>query len=49
MRAVAVATVAINEMIGPILFKFALDRAGESQSASKEKRRQAGAEDAEVA
>jgi Kef-type K+ transport system membrane component KefB len=29
-RALAVATVAINEMIGPVLFKLALDRAGES-------------------
>ncbi len=29
-RALAVATVAINEMIGPVLFKMALDRAGES-------------------
>jgi Kef-type K+ transport system membrane component KefB len=28
--ALAVACVAVNEMIGPILFKFALDRAGES-------------------
>jgi Kef-type K+ transport system membrane component KefB len=29
-RALAIATVAINEMIGPILFKLALDRAGET-------------------
>ena len=29
-RALAIATVAINEMIGPVLFKFALDRAGET-------------------
>jgi hypothetical protein len=29
-RALAVATVAINEMIGPVLFKLALDRAGET-------------------
>jgi Kef-type K+ transport system membrane component KefB len=29
-RALAIACVGINEMIGPILFKFALDRSGES-------------------
>lgn len=29
-RSLVVATVAINEMIGPVLFKFALDRTGES-------------------
>jgi hypothetical protein len=29
-RSLVVATVAINEMVGPILFKLALDRAGES-------------------
>jgi Kef-type K+ transport system membrane component KefB len=29
-RALAIATVAINEMIGPVLFKLALDRAGET-------------------
>lgn len=29
-KALAIAAVAINEMIGPVLFKFALDRAGES-------------------
>jgi hypothetical protein len=29
-RALAIATVAINEMLGPILFKFALDRLGET-------------------
>jgi Kef-type K+ transport system membrane component KefB len=29
-RALAVAAVAINEMVGPVLFKMALDRAGES-------------------
>ena len=28
-RALAIATVAINEMVGPVLFKLALDRAGE--------------------
>jgi len=29
-RALAIATVALNEIVGPILFKFALDRAGET-------------------
>jgi Kef-type K+ transport system membrane component KefB len=29
-RALAIATVAVNEMIGPVLFKLALDRAGET-------------------
>ncbi len=29
-RALAIATVAINEMVGPILFKLALDRSGET-------------------
>jgi Kef-type K+ transport system membrane component KefB len=29
-RSLAIAAVAINEMVGPILFKFALDRAGET-------------------
>jgi Kef-type K+ transport system membrane component KefB len=29
-QALAIASVAINEMIGPVLFKFALDRAGET-------------------
>jgi Kef-type K+ transport system membrane component KefB len=29
-RALAIATVAVNEMIGPILFKLALDRTGET-------------------
>lgn len=29
-RSLAIACVAINEMIGPVLFKFALDRAGET-------------------
>jgi len=28
--AIAIAAVAINEMVGPVLFKFALDRSGES-------------------
>jgi Kef-type K+ transport system membrane component KefB len=31
-RALAVATVALNEMVGPVLFKTALDRAGETSS-----------------
>jgi Kef-type K+ transport system membrane component KefB len=30
-RALAIAAVAINEMIGPVLFKLALDRAGETR------------------
>ncbi|HEY0467652.1 MAG TPA: cation:proton antiporter [Polyangiaceae bacterium] len=29
-RSLAIAAVALNEMVGPILFKFALDRAGET-------------------
>jgi Kef-type K+ transport system membrane component KefB len=29
-RALAIATVALNQLIGPVLFKFALDRSGES-------------------
>jgi hypothetical protein len=29
-RALAIATVAINEMVGPIIFKFALDRTRET-------------------
>jgi Kef-type K+ transport system membrane component KefB len=32
-RALAIATVAINEMIGPVIFKLALDRAGETSRA----------------
>jgi Kef-type K+ transport system membrane component KefB len=32
-RALAIATVALNEMFGPILFKFALDKTGESSAA----------------
>lgn len=32
MGALAIATVAVNELAGPILFKLALDRSGESQS-----------------
>ncbi|HKQ71080.1 MAG TPA: sodium:proton exchanger, partial [Polyangiaceae bacterium] len=31
-RALAIATVALNEMFGPILFKFGLDRAGETSA-----------------
>jgi Kef-type K+ transport system membrane component KefB len=30
LRALAIAAVAVNEMIGPVLFKFALDRTGET-------------------
>jgi len=33
-RQLSLATVAINEMVGPVLFKLALDRAGESSKAS---------------
>lgn len=33
-RALAVATVAINELIGPVLYKLSLDRAKETRSAS---------------
>jgi Kef-type K+ transport system membrane component KefB len=33
--ALAIATVAINEMVGPVLFKLALDRSGESSSAPR--------------
>lgn len=32
-RSLAIASVALNEMIGPILFKLALDRSGEAQPA----------------
>jgi len=32
-RALVIATVALNEMIGPILFKLALDRSGETSAA----------------
>jgi Kef-type K+ transport system membrane component KefB len=31
-RSLVIATVAVNEMLGPVLFKFALDRAGETAS-----------------
>lgn len=30
-RSLVIATVALNEMVGPVLFKYALDRAGESK------------------
>jgi Kef-type K+ transport system membrane component KefB len=30
-RSLVIATVALNEMVGPVLFKYALDRTGESQ------------------
>lgn len=33
LRSLAVATVAINEVVGPVLFKWGLDRAGESSKA----------------
>ena len=33
-RSLAVATIAVNEMIGPILFKLALDRSGETSHAA---------------
>jgi Kef-type K+ transport system membrane component KefB len=33
-RALAIASVALNEMIGPVLFKLALDRSGESNAPS---------------
>jgi hypothetical protein len=32
--ALAVAAVALNEMVGPVLFKLALDRSGESGRAA---------------
>jgi Kef-type K+ transport system membrane component KefB len=35
-RALVIATVALNEMIGPILFKLALDRSGETSAAPAE-------------
>lgn len=31
-RSLAIASVALNEMVGPVLFKFALDRTGESNA-----------------
>jgi Kef-type K+ transport system membrane component KefB len=33
-RSLAIATVAVNELVGPILFKFALDKTGESGKAA---------------
>jgi Kef-type K+ transport system membrane component KefB len=35
-RSLAIASVAINEMIGPVLFKFSLDRAGETRREAAE-------------
>jgi Kef-type K+ transport system membrane component KefB len=35
-RSLAIATVALNEMVGPVLFKLALDRTGETQSSPHE-------------
>jgi Kef-type K+ transport system membrane component KefB len=37
-RALAIATVALNELFGPILFKLALDRAGETSPAPPQRR-----------
>jgi Kef-type K+ transport system membrane component KefB len=34
-RALSIATVALNEMVGPVLFKLALDRSGESSRAAR--------------
>lgn len=34
IRSLILATIAINEVVGPVLFKFSLDRAGESRSAA---------------
>ncbi len=34
-RSLTIATVAINEMVGPVLFKLALDRTGETQSGAR--------------
>ena len=34
-RALAIATVALNEVAGPILFKLALDRAGEASKSEE--------------
>jgi hypothetical protein len=31
-RSLVIATVAINEVVGPIIFKLALDRSGETHS-----------------
>ncbi len=37
-RALAIATVALNQLVGPILFKFALDKTGESASSPEPSR-----------
>jgi hypothetical protein len=37
-RSLSLATVAINEMVGPVLFKIALDRTGETSHAPAEVR-----------
>jgi Kef-type K+ transport system membrane component KefB len=37
-RALAIASVALNEMLGPIMFKLALDTLGESSSAPEPER-----------
>ena len=36
MGALAVATVAMNEVVGPVLFKVALDRSGETTAQEEE-------------
>jgi Kef-type K+ transport system membrane component KefB len=36
-RSLVVANVALNELVGPVLFKFALDRIGESGQGAQEK------------
>lgn len=36
-RSLAIANVALNELVGPVLFKFALDRTGESGMGTQEK------------
>ncbi|HKP61628.1 MAG TPA: cation:proton antiporter [Polyangiales bacterium] len=41
-RSLAVATVAVNELVGPVLFKMALDRTGESGKATAGSAEQAG-------
>ena len=42
LRSLAVATVALNEVVGPLLFKFALDRAGEIATEPPPSRSQSG-------
>jgi Kef-type K+ transport system membrane component KefB len=44
-RALAIATVAINEMVGPVLFKLALDRTRESSTAPRPSLSSLGAEE----